>query len=80
VARTGYENIYILNVQVVTYVWVTKKKQQRRYSNGNFYASFKEELLKILKVKGESLLSSTPVVVLSTILGRTQLWKNIKLQ
>ena len=30
--------------------------------------------------KGESLLASTPVVVLSAILGRIQPWKNMKLQ
>jgi aconitate hydratase 2/2-methylisocitrate dehydratase len=40
---------------------------------------FKEELLRMLKVKGESLLSSTPVVVLSTILGEHLQWMSTKL-
>jgi hypothetical protein len=38
---------YILNVQVVTYVWVTKKKQKKGYSMATSTRLFKEELWKI---------------------------------
>jgi aconitate hydratase 2/2-methylisocitrate dehydratase len=79
VARIGYENILYLEVQVVTYVWVTKKSRKRGYSNGNFYSSFQGRVVEDSeKVKGESLLSSTPVVVLSTILGRTPTMEEYK--
>ena len=40
---------------------------------------FKGRVVKDSKKKGESLLSSTPVVVLSAILGRTPHLKNINL-
>ena len=44
--------------QDVTFAWAIKKKQQRVIEDSQ-------------EKKGESLLASTPVVVLSAILGRT---------
>ena len=62
----------ILSVLAVTSVWVTRKRLRRvtvmatstRLFQGRVVADSEEK-------KGESLLASTPVVVLSTILGRT---------
>jgi hypothetical protein len=61
---------YILNVQVVTYVWVTKKSRKRRYSNGNFYSSFPRKSCGRLEGKKENLYFHQHLL-LSTILGRT---------
>jgi aconitate hydratase 2/2-methylisocitrate dehydratase len=71
VARTGYENILYLERPGCN-LCMGNEKQLRRFTvMATSTSSFKEELLRMLKVKGESLLSSTPVVVLSTILRRT---------
>jgi aconitate hydratase 2/2-methylisocitrate dehydratase len=57
-----------------------EKSSQRRYGDGNLYASFQGRVVEDSEgKKGESLLSSTPVVVLSTILGERQRLKNTKL-
>jgi aconitate hydratase 2/2-methylisocitrate dehydratase len=45
-----------------------EKSSQRRYGDGKLYASFKEELLKIQRVKKENPFINTSC---GTILGRT---------
>jgi aconitate hydratase 2/2-methylisocitrate dehydratase len=70
VARTGYENILYLERPGCNFIWVTKKKQPKeirqplRVFQGRVVEDSEGK-------KGESLLSSTPVVVLLYHFRRT---------
>ena len=80
IGRNKYKNILYLERPGCNYVWVIRKSRKGDTVMSTSTRLFKGRVVKDSeRKKGESLLSSTPVVVLSSILGRVPTLEEYKL-